>query len=78
MKGLTASLSKQARCTKCSPSWASKLIAGRGRGELNNFIPKLIEPTRLCKKRTRHTLGGTQIVRKTLESSTFRCVQTEF
>ena len=50
-------------------SMALKLIAGRGRCELNNFVPKLTEPLRLCKKRTRHTLEGTQIARKTKASS---------
>ena len=50
-------------------SIALKLLDGRGRGELNNFTPKLTEPLRLCRKRTRQTLEGTQVARKVKSSS---------
>ena len=50
-------------------SIALKLLDGRGRGELNNFTPKLTEPLRLCRKRTRQTLEGIQVARKVKSSS---------
>jgi hypothetical protein len=36
----------QCRRDAATISMALKLIAGRGRGELNNFVPKLIKPLR--------------------------------
>ena len=41
-----------------------KMIDGRARGELKDFKPTLTEPLRLCKKRTRNSLEGIQVVRK--------------
>ena len=36
---------------------------------LSTLFPKLIEPLRLCKKRTRHTLEGTQVASKVRSNS---------
>ena len=50
-------------------SFALKLLDGKTRGELKHFVPKLIEPLRLCKKRTRQTLEGTQVAPKVRPNS---------
>ena len=54
----------QARRDAAAMSFALKLLDGGARGELKNFIPRLIEPMRLCKKRTRQSLEGIQIESK--------------
>jgi len=59
----------QARRDAAAMSLALKLLDGKTRGELKNFVPKLIEPLRLCKKRTRQTLEGTQIASKVRSNS---------
>ena len=47
------------------------LLDGKTRGELSlvHFVPKLIEPLRLCRKRTRQILEGTQIAPKLKSNS---------
>jgi len=52
----------QARRDAAAMSFALKLLDGKARGELKNFIPIVTEPLRLCKKRTRQSLEGTQIL----------------
>ena len=54
----------QARRDAAAMSFALelKLLDGKARGELKNFIPIVTEPLRLCKKRTRQCLEGTQIL----------------
>jgi acetyl/propionyl-CoA carboxylase alpha subunit len=59
----------QARRDAAAMSFALKLLDGKTRGELKHFVPKLIEPLRLCKKRTRHTLEGTQVASKVRSNS---------
>ena len=54
----------QARRDAAAVSFALKLLDGNARGELKKFIPRLIEPMRLCKKRTRQSLEGIQIESK--------------
>jgi len=56
--------SLQCRKDAAAFSLALKLLDGKCRGELNEFVPKLIEPLRLCKKRTRNSLEGVQIAPK--------------
>ena len=51
----------QARRDAAAMALALKLLDGKARGELKNFVPRLIEPLRLCKKRTRQVLEGTQV-----------------
>ena len=43
---------------------ALKMLNGDARGELKTFTPVLMEPMRLCKKRTRQSLEGIQVVSK--------------
>ena len=50
----------QARRDAVAMSFALKLLHGKARGELKNFIPIVTEPLRLCKKRTRQRLEGTR------------------
>ena len=50
-------------------SLAVKMLDGRARGELATFKPILCEPLRLCKKRTRQSLEGIQVVRKVRSKS---------
>ena len=52
----------QARRDAATMALALKLLDGKARGELKNFVPRLIEPLRLCKKRTRQVLEGTQVI----------------
>ena len=52
----------QARRDAAAMSFALKLLDGKARGVLKNFIPVVTEPLRLCKKRTRQCLEGTQIL----------------
>ena len=52
----------QARRDAAAISFALKLPDGGARGELKNFIPIVTEPLRLCKRRTRQSLEGTQIL----------------
>jgi hypothetical protein len=59
----------QARREAAAMSLALKLLDGQGRGELKQFTPVLTEPLRLCKKRTRHSLEGIQIVKRIRSSS---------
>ena len=59
----------QARREAAAMALALKLLDGRGRGELNQFTPALTEPLKLCRKRTRQTLEGIQIVKKVKTSS---------
>jgi hypothetical protein len=59
----------QARRDAAAMSFALKLLDGKTRGELKHFVPKLIEPLRLCKKRTRQTLEGTQVAPKVRPNS---------
>ena len=54
----------QARRDAAAVAFALKLLDGNARGELKNYIPRLIEPLRLCKKRTRQSLEGIQIASK--------------
>ena len=54
----------QARRDAAAMSLALKMLDGRARGELATFKPTLCEPLRLCKKRTRQSLEGTQVVQK--------------
>jgi hypothetical protein len=54
----------QARRDAAALAFAFKLLDGKARGELVHFVPKLIEPLRLCRKRTRQTLEGTQVASK--------------
>ena len=56
--------SLQCRRDAAALSLALKLLDGKCRGELNGFVPKLIEPLRLCKKRTRNSLEGLQVASK--------------
>ena len=51
----------QTRRDAAAMTLALKLLDGKTRGELKNFVPKLIKPLRLCKKRTRQVLEGTQV-----------------
>ena len=51
----------QARRDAAAMALALKLLDGKARGELKNFVPRLIEPLRLCKNRTRQVLEGTQV-----------------
>jgi hypothetical protein len=53
--------SLQCRREAAAVAFALKLMSGGARGELNNFIPKVIEPLKLTRKRTRHTLEGSHI-----------------
>ena len=59
----------QARRDVAALAFAFKLLDGKTRGELVHFVPKLIEPLRLCRKRTRHTLEGTQVASKMKSNS---------
>ena len=52
----------QARRDAATMALALKLLDGKARGDLKNFVPRLIEPLRLCKKRTRQVLEGTQVI----------------
>ena len=54
----------QARREAAAMSLALKMLDGRARGELATFKPILSEPLRLCKKRTRQSLEGIQVVQK--------------
>ena len=67
--------SLQCRRDAAAFSLALKLLDGKCRGELNEFVPKLIEPLRLCKKRTRNSLEGVQIAPKAKAKSLAGCVQ---
>jgi acetyl/propionyl-CoA carboxylase alpha subunit len=53
--------SLQARREAAAMSLALKLLDGKGRGDLQNFVPALIEPIKMCKRITRHTLDGIQL-----------------
>ena len=59
----------QARRDAAAMSLALKMLDGRARGELATFKPTLCEPLRLCKKRTRQSLEGTQVVQKVRSKS---------
>ena len=59
----------QARRDAATLAFAFKLLDGKTRGELVHFVPKLIEPLRLCRKRTRQTLEGTQVASKLKSNS---------
>ena len=54
----------QARRDAAAVAFSLRLLDGNARGELKKFIPRLIEPMRLCKKRTRQSLEGIQIESK--------------
>ena len=51
----------QAAVTVC-PWHLIKMLDGKVQGELKCFTPVLSEPLRLCKKRTRNSLEGIQVV----------------
>jgi hypothetical protein len=53
--------SLQCRREAVAVAFALKLMGGRPRGVLKDFIPKVVEPLKLTRKRTRHTLKGTHI-----------------
>ena len=53
--------SLQCRREAAAVAFALKLMGGQPRGVLKDFIPKVIEPLKLTRKRTRHTLKGTHI-----------------
>jgi hypothetical protein len=53
--------SLQCRREAATVAFALKLMSGKARGELNNFVPKVIEPLKLTRKRTRNTLEGNHI-----------------
>ena len=54
----------QARRDAAAVSLALKMLDGKVQGELKCFTPVLSEPLRLCKKRTRNSLEGIQVVSK--------------
>ena len=54
----------QARRDAAAVSLALKMLDGKVQGELKCFTPVLSEPLRLCKKRTRNSLEGVQVVSK--------------
>jgi len=56
--------SLQSRREAAVMAMALKMLNGDTRGELKTFTPVLMEPMRLCKKRTRQSLEGIQVVSK--------------
>ena len=61
--------SLQSRREVATLSLALKLLDGNGRGDLQSFVPTLIEPTKTCKRITRHTLSGTQLASNVIAMS---------
>ena len=68
----------QARREAAAVSLALKMLDGKVQGELKCFTPVLSEPLRLCKKRTRGSLEGVQVVSKVRARSLDASVQTWF
>ena len=56
--------SLQSRREAAVMAMALKMLNGDTRGELKTFTPVLMEPMRLCKKQTRQSLEGIQVVSK--------------
>jgi hypothetical protein len=61
--------SLESRREAAALSISLKMLDRQARGELQTFKPTLCEPLRLCKKRTRNCLEGTQVKRKTNSKS---------